>query len=193
MAEMRERLAAFGLTLHGEKTRLIRFGRVAALNRKDRGESKPETFNFLGFTHICWRSLGGGFLLLRRTRRDRIRQRLLAIRQGMRRRMHTTLEEQGDWLRQVMTGFFAYHAVPTNADALRAFRYHVIKLWRRTLWRRSQKDPMSWQRIETLAERWLPRPHISHPRPSTRFAVKHPRWEPYAGNPPVRFCAGRAR
>ena len=127
MAEMRERLAAFALTLHGEKTRLIQFGRFAALNRKERGEGKPETFNFLGFTHICGRSRGGGFLLIRKTRRDRMRARLLAIQDGLRRRMHTTIEEQGDWLRQVTGGFFAYHAVPTNTDALAAFRDHVIR------------------------------------------------------------------
>ncbi len=193
MAEMRERLAAFALTLHGEKTRLIRFGRFAALNRRERGEGKPETFNFLGFTHICGRSRGGGFLLIRKTRRDRMRARLLAIQDGLRRRMHTTIEEQGDWLRQVTGGFFAYHAVPTNTDALAAFRDHVIHLWWRTLRRRSQKDRMSWQRIAALADRWLPRPRISHPWPSVRFAVKHPRWEPYAGNPPVRFCAGGAQ
>ena len=105
LAEMRERLAAFALTLHGEKTRLIRFGRFAALNRKERGEGKPETFNFLGFTHICGRSRRGGFLLRRKTRRDRMQARLLAIREGLRRRLHTTIEEQGDWLRQVMRGF----------------------------------------------------------------------------------------
>ncbi len=200
LAEMRERLAVFALTLHGEKTRLIRFGRFAAQNRKERGEGKPETFNFLGFTHICGRSRRGGFQLKRKTRRDRMQARLLAIREGLRRRMHTTLEQQGDWLRQVMGGFpgsspgacFAYHAVPTNADALAAFREHVIRLWRRTLRRRSQKDRTSWERITMLAERWLPRPRITHPWPGKRFAVKHPRWEPYAGNPPVRFCAGGA-
>ncbi len=187
---MRARLAAFALTLHGEKTRLIRFGRFAALNRKERGEGKPETFNFLGFTHICGRSLGGRFLLLRRTRRDRMQARLEAVGEGLRRRRHETLEQQGDWLRQVMSGFFAYHAVPTNADALAAFRDHVVGLWMRTLRRRSQKDRTSWERLRALAERWLPVPRITHPWPHERFAVKHPGWEPYAGNPPVRFCAG---
>ena len=122
-----------------------------------------------------------------------MRARLLAIQDGLRRRMHTTIEEQGDWLRQVTGGFFAYHAVPTNTDALAAFRDHVIHLWWRTLRRRSQKDRMSWQRIAALADRWLPRPRISHPWPKRTLAVKHPRWEPYAGNPPVRFCAGGAQ
>jgi RNA-directed DNA polymerase len=193
LAEMRERLAAFALTLHGQKTRLIEFGRHAAVRREGRGEGKPETFNFLGFTHICGRSLRGGFLLLRRTRRDRMQARLEAIQEGLRRRMHEALEVQGDWLRQVLSGFFAYHAVPTNFRALAAFRDHTIRLWRRTLRRRSQKDRCSWQRIKGLADRWLPKPRITHPWPSVRFAVKHPRREPYAGNPPVRFCAGGAR
>lgn len=193
LAEMRERLAAFALTLHEGKTRLIRFGRFAAQNRKERGEGKPETFNFLGFTHICGRSRHGGFLLRRKTRRDRMQARLLAIQEGLRRQLHAPIERQGDWLRQVVGGFYAYHAVPTNYEALAAFRYHVIRLWQRTLRRRSQKDRTSWERITTLADRWLPRPRITHPWPSTRFAVKHPRWEPYAGNPPVRFCAGGAQ
>jgi RNA-directed DNA polymerase len=192
LAEMRERLAKLAQTLHGEKTRLIRFGRYAALNRKQRGEGKPETFNFLGFTHICGRSLSGRFLLLRRTRRDRMRARLEAVEEGLRRRMHETIEQQGDWLRQVVRGFFAYHAVPTNADALAAFRDHVIHLWRRTLLRRSQKDRTTWERFHVLAERWLPKPRITHPWPNRRFAVKYPRWEPYAGKPHVRFCAGGA-
>lgn len=193
MAAMRERLAAFELTLHGEKTRLIRFGRFAAQNREERGEGKPETSNFLGFTHICGRSRDGGFLLLRKTRRDRRRARLQAIQDGLRRRMHTRTDEQGAWLRQVVTGFFAYHAVPTNYDALAAFRYHVVQLWRRALRRRSQKDGRAWQRIDALAARWLPIPRIAHPYPSVRFAVRHPSWEPYAGNPHVRFCAGGAQ
>jgi RNA-directed DNA polymerase len=193
MTEMRERLAAFDLTLHGEKTRLIRFGRFAAQDREQRGEGKPETFTFLGFTHICGRNRRGGFLLWRKTRRDRMRARLLAVQQGLRRRLHITIEEQGEWLRQVVGGFFAYHAVPTNYAALAAFRHHVIRLWWRTLRRRSQKDRTSWRRIDALADRWPPSSRITHPRPSTRFAVKHPRWEPYAGNPPVRFCAGGAQ
>jgi len=150
-------------------------------------------FNFLGFTHVCGRSQSGGFLLLRRTRRDRMQARLVAVGEGLRRRMHETVEEQGDWLRQVVRGFFACHAVPTNAAALSAFRHHVIDLWMRALRRRSQKDRTTWERLGALAERWIPKPRITHPWPSQRFAVKYPRWEPYAGNPPVRFCAGGAR
>jgi hypothetical protein len=207
LTEMRERLAAFALTLHGEKTRLIRFGRFAAQNRKERGEGKPETPAFAGagcstflasptsagaVPRLRRGRLRGGFLLRRKTRRDRMQARLLAIQEGLRRRLHTAIDEQGRWLRQVVGGFLAYHAVPTNYEALAAFRHHVIRLWRRTLRRRSQKDKTSWQRINALAGRWLPKPHITHPWPSVRFAVKYPRWEPYAGNPPVRFCAGGA-
>ena len=193
LAEMRARLAAFALTLHGEKTRLIRFGRFAARDRTARGEGKPETFDFLGFTHICGRSRRGGFLLTRKTRRDRMRARLLAVRDGLRRRLHSPVSEQGGWLRQVVGGFFAYHAVPTNSAALAAFRYHVIRDWLRMLRRRGQKDRTTWGRIAALAEQWLPRPRVTHPWPEERFAVKHPRWEPYAGKPHVRFCAGGAR
>ena len=101
--------------------------------------------------------------------------------------------EQGRWLKQVVTGFFAYHAVPTNGAALSAFRYHVTCLWRRSLRRRSQKDASTWQRVGKLADDWLPKPKILHPWPHQRFAVKHPRWEPYAGIPHVRICAGGAR
>src|SRR6185312_14820214 len=133
VAEMRERLAAFALTLHGEKTRLIRFGRYAAQNRRERGEGKPETFNFLGFTHICGRSRRGGFLLKRKSRRDRMRATLRAVREVLRRRMHQPIPVQGHWLKQVVTGYFAYHGVPTNGRSLGAFRYHVTDLWRRTL------------------------------------------------------------
>src|SRR5467141_1152500 len=111
----------------------------------------------------------------------------------LRQRMHGPLREQAEWLKQVVNGYFQYHAVPTNARALVAFRYHVIDLWRRTLRRRGQKHRMTWQQIGTLADHWLPKPRILHPWPNQRFAVKHPRWEPYAGKPHVRFCAGGAQ
>ena len=107
--------------------------------------------------------------------------------------MHEPIPSQGQWLRQVVMGFFAYHAVPTNADALAAFRYHIMVLWMRTLTRRSQKDRTGWDRINRLADQWLPKPRILHPWPNQRFAVKHPRWEPDAGMPHVRFCAGGAQ
>jgi len=172
---MRTRLEAFTLSLHPEKTRLIEFGRHAAADREKRGLGKPETFSFLGFTFICGKSRQGRFLIKRKTRQDRMMAKLLELKEEMRHRMHWPISEQGKWLRQVVTGFFNYHAVPTNGRALTAFRHHVMTLWRRTLQRRSQKDPTTWDRIARLAEEWLPKPRILHPWPSVRFAVKHPR------------------
>jgi group II intron reverse transcriptase/maturase len=193
LAELRIRMAEFALELHPDKTRLIEFGKRAASDRAARGDGKPETFDFLGFTHICTRSRRGGFLLTRHTRRDRKMAKLLEITEDLRRRWHQDVAEQGRWLGTVMRGYFAYHAVPTNARALSAFRHHVIDLWRRALRRRSQKDKTSWTDMDRLAKRWLPKPRISHPWPAQRFRVKHPRWEPYAGMPHVRFCAGGAQ
>jgi group II intron reverse transcriptase/maturase len=192
LAELRERMAAFGLALHPQKTRLLEFGRHAAANRRARGLGKPETFDFLGFTHICGRNRRGGFQLKRKSRRDRLRAKLRAVKEALRRRMHEPVDEQGAWLGRVVKGFIAYHAVPTNHDALAAFRYHVTAIWLRTLRRRSQRDATTWQRMRGLADRWLPRPAILHPWPSIRFAVRYPRWEPDARIGLVRFCAGGA-
>jgi group II intron reverse transcriptase/maturase len=172
---MRERLGAFALSLHPDKTRLIAFGRYAAVERQRRGLSKPETFAFLGFVFICGTSRKGRFLLKRKTRPDRMRAKLQDIKAELRRRMHQPIPMQGHWLRQVVTGHFAYYAVPTNSRALDAFRYHVTNLWRRTLRRRSQKDGYTWDRITKVATAWLPKPRILHPWPNARFAVKHPR------------------
>jgi RNA-directed DNA polymerase len=191
--EMRERLQEFALTLHPEKTRLIEFGRIAAENRKRRGFGKPETFTFLGFTFICSKTRRGKFQIKRKSRRDRMREKLQAIKQELLRRMHQPIPQQGRWLKQVVTGYFNYHAVPTNGPTLTAFLFHVTNLWRRTLRRRSQKDWTTWERIKRLADDWLPKPRILHPWPEMRFAVRRPRWEPYARIGPVRICAGGAR
>src|SRR6184192_2584289 len=191
--EMRERLGKFALTLHPEKTRLIEFGRFAAERRQRRGLGKPETLDFLGFTFICGKTRAGKFQIRRKTRAERMRAKLKEIKQEMRRRMHQPIPNQGKWLGRVVRGYFNYHAVPTNAQALNVFRHHVTDLWRRTLRRRSQKDRMTWERMTQLVDAWLPKPIILHPWPTDRFAVTHPRWEPYAGKPPVRFCAGGAR
>ncbi|MEM5390114.1 group II intron reverse transcriptase/maturase [Paraburkholderia phymatum] len=172
---MRARLEKFGLALHPDKTRLLEFGRFAAVRRKRQGLGRPETFTFLGFIFICGRSLRGAFQLQRKSRGDRMRTKLRQIKGELRRRMHDPIPEQGTWLKQVVRGYFAYHAVPTNIRALGAFRHHVIGLWMRTLRRRSQKDRMSWTRMSQIAESWLPRPRILHPWPEQRFAVKHPR------------------
>ena len=193
LEEMRARLEEFALALHPEKTRLIEFGRYAAENRKRRGLGKPETFNILGFTFICGKSRRGKFLIKRKTRRDRMRAKLQAIKQEMRRRMHQSVQAQGKWLNRVVSGYFNYHAVPTNRRALVAFRDTVARGWLRVLRRRSQRDTVTWERMRVLVETRLPRPLILHPWPNQRFAVTHPRWEPYAGKPHVRLCAGGAQ
>jgi len=192
-AEMAQRLAAFALTLHPDKTRLIEFGRHAETNRNGRGLGKPETFDFLGFTHICARSRAGRFQLRRRSRRDRMRAKLREIRDALWQHRHAPLDEQGSWLGQVVRGYFAYHAVPNNSTALSEFRGIVLWHWLRALRRRGQRDKNTWASINRLADRWLPKPKVLHPWPSQRFAVKHPRWEPYALIGLVRLCAGGAQ
>src|SRR5580700_8691054 len=189
---MRERLREFALSLHPDKTRLIEFGRFAAANRKKRGLGKPETFNFLGFTFICGKSRRGKFLVKRKTRRDRMRAKLKAIKQELRRRMHQPTPVQGKWLRQVVRGYFNYFAVPTNSPTLATFRTCLIAIWRRSLQRRNQKGAPTWPRMTQIVRDWLPLPRIRHPWPSQRFAVTHPRWEPYAGKPHVRFWCSEA-
>jgi RNA-directed DNA polymerase len=182
---MRTRLEEFALSLHPEKTRLIEFGRHAAANRKQQGLSKPETFGFLGFTFICGKTRRGRFQLQRKTRRDRMRAKLQEIKGELWRRMHWPIPEQGEWLRQVVTGHFAYFAVPTNTRALSAFRYYVIDIWRRTLRRRSQKRRLHVGShragIRTLA------PQASHPTSLARCALR--RHTPEVG----AQCPNRAR
>ncbi|HEX4968757.1 MAG TPA: reverse transcriptase domain-containing protein [Nitrospiraceae bacterium] len=168
---MHKRLEEFSLSLHPDKTRLIEFGRHAVDRRKQRGLGKPETFKFLGFLFICGRSRKGKFQLKRKSRRDRMRAKLSEIKEELRRRMHQAIPEQGRWLAQVIRGYFAYHAVPTNFPALSAFRNYVRRLWLRTLRRRSQKDRFSWERMTQLANDFLPQPKILHPWPSARLAV----------------------
>ena len=191
--EMRERLAKFALSVQPEKTRLIEFGRFAAERRRRRGLGKPESFDFLGFTFICGKTRTGKFQLQRKSRRDRMRAKLKMIKEEMWRRMHQPIPEQGKWLGRVVRGYFNYHAVPTNAGTLVVFLHHVTDIWRRTLRRRGQKDRTTWVQMTKLVNDWLPKPIILHPWPSDRFAVTHPRWEPYAGKSHVRFCAGGAQ
>jgi RNA-directed DNA polymerase len=185
--EMRERLLQHALTLHPDKTRLIEFGRFAAANRQQRGLGKPETFNFLGFTFICGKSRRGKFLIKRKTRRDRMRAKLKMITEDLRRRMHWPVPELGKWLGLVVKGYFNYHAVPTNYRALVRFRDEVTRRWQRALRRRSDRATVTWARIRKLADEWLPQPRIRHPWPAQRFAVRYPRWEPYAGKLHVRI------
>jgi RNA-directed DNA polymerase len=172
---MRERLREFSLSLHPDKTRLIEFGRQAAQNREKRGLGKPETFKFLGFVLICGKSRRGGFLIRRKSRRERMRAKLQEIKAELRHRWHEPILDTGKWLGQIVAGYFAYHAVPTNSAAIGAFRYSVTVLWYRRLCRRSQKARLTWSRMAQLADEFLPRPRILHPWPNARFAVRHPR------------------
>ena len=174
LQEWRERLRKFGLELHPDKTRLIEFGRFAAASRKQRGEGKPETFNFLGFTHICGQSRKNGkFLVLRQTIRKRLLAKLTELKVELRRRWHQPVAELGRWLRSVVQGYFNYHAVPGNLASLKSFRREVSKRWFRALRRRGQKHPMIWLRLRPLLERWLPIPKILHPYPNLRFDAKY--------------------
>jgi RNA-directed DNA polymerase len=171
-SELRERLAKFGLELHAEKTRLIEFGRHAARNRAARGLGKPETFQFLGFTHICAKTRKSGRFKLRRiTDSKRMRAKLLAVKGEMWKRMHHPVPEQGRWLARVLVGHYNYYAVPDNIEALSAFRYRIIRHWLKSLRRRSQKHRMAWTRMDRLAAQCLPLPRILHPWPEQRFAA----------------------
>jgi hypothetical protein len=193
LADLSERMGRHALSLHPGKTRLIEFGRHAATERERRGLGKPETFDFLGFTHICGKTRRGAFQLRRKTRRDRMRAKLAAIKEELRRHRHAPIPEQGSWLRRVVNGYFAYHAVPTNSRALAAFRFHVSNLWFKMLRHRSQRSAIQWDRMAKLEAQWLPKSRIRHPWPSQRFNVKYPRWEPDALIGHVRFCAGGAQ
>jgi len=172
---MRERLREFSLSLHPVKTRLIEFGRHAATNRARRGLGKPETFKFLGFVLICGKSRRGNFLIKRKTRRDRMSATLRGIKEELRLRRHQPIPETGKWLAQVVSGYFGYHAVPTNGAAMSAFRHHVINLWHRQLCRRSQRARVVWGRMNKLVDAFIPKARVLHPWPSVRFAVRHPR------------------
>ena len=171
-ADLRERFAQFGLELNGDKTRLIEFGRFAAQNREARGLRKPETFDFLGLTHICAKDRHGRFKLKRVTSKKRLRAKLHSVKAELRRRMHLPIPEQGEWLARVLRGHLVYYAVPDNSEALRAFREKVIRHWLHALRRRSQKTNMTWTRMRRLADRWLPQPRILHPWPDARFDAR---------------------
>jgi RNA-directed DNA polymerase len=176
LQDWRDRLRRFGLELHPDKTRLIEFGRSAADSRKQRGESKPETFDFLGFTHMCGRTRKTGrFIVKRQTIRKRFSAKLKAVREELRRRWHVPVAEVGAWLRSVVQGYFNYHAVPGNMACLNCFRAQVIWRWYRALRRRSQRSQMTRDRFWRLVERWIPSARILHPHPNVRFDAIHPR------------------
>jgi group II intron reverse transcriptase/maturase len=172
LADLRERFAKFGLELHPDKTRLIEFGRYAADNRKARGLGKPETFNFLGFTHMCGKTRKGRFALKRTTISKRMRAKLKEVKDQLVRRRYQSLPEQGKWLGSVVRGHCAYYAVPGNSDAIKAFRDQVTRHWLMALRRRSQRHRLTWQRMNRLATRWLPPARIMHPYPNVRFDAR---------------------
>jgi group II intron reverse transcriptase/maturase len=172
LSDLRDRFAEFGLGLHPGKTRLIEFGRFAAENRARRGDPKPETFDFLGFTHICAKNRNGRFKLTRITIKKKMRAKLHAVKTEMRRRMHHPIPDQGRWLASVVQGHFNYYAVPDNSKALHSFRRTVVGHWRKSLGRRSQKGRITWERMYRLADLWLPQPRILHPWPNVRFDAK---------------------
>jgi group II intron reverse transcriptase/maturase len=175
LKEFRERLAKFGLELHPDKTRLIEFGRYAARDRKQRGEGKPETFTFLGFTHFCGqRHKKGTFTVWRITAKKRMVAKLKAIKAELQRRKHDRTTAVGAWLRKVVLGYYQYHAVPGNLDQLRIFKGRVNRLWRNVLVRRSQRAQMRWERVAPVLARWIPPPRILHPYPDARFYATHP-------------------
>jgi len=171
-AELRERLAGFGLELHPDKTRLIEFGRYAARNRAARGLGKPETFDFLGFTHVCGKSKSGRFWLKRITISKRMRAKLREVNDQLKRRRHQPIPVQGQWLRSVVQGHLAFYAVPGNTDAVAAFRTQVTRHWFKALRRRSQRTRINWAKMGRLAKRWLPPARVRHPFPEVRFAAR---------------------
>ena len=170
LADLRERFAHFGLTLHPDKTRLLEFGRYAAAHRRARGEGKPESFNFLGFAHHCATTRKGGFTVLRRTMRTRMRAKLQAVKLELRRRMHQPVPELGAYVRSVVLGHVRYYGVPMNGPPLYGFVHAVTRLWRQTLARRSQRH-LSWQRMRRYVARWVPPVRICHPYPLVRLGV----------------------
>lgn len=171
LTALRERFAKFRLELHPEKTRLLEFGAFAAERRHRAGQGKPETFDFLGFTHICGKKRNGRFTVVRQTIRRRLQAKLSEVKAELRRRMHAPIPEVGRWLRTVVEGHLRYYGVPLNGRALFTFCSQVGRLWFRTLRRRSQTARLTWERMRRLRQRWLPPPRITHPYPLTRFGV----------------------
>jgi RNA-directed DNA polymerase len=173
LAELRERFAKFGLELHPGKTRLIEFGRFAAERRRARGRGKPETFDFLGFTHICARTKAGRFWVRRITISKRMRAKLKEVGDQLRRRRHQPIPVQGRWLASVVRGHMAYYAVPGNTEAVAAFRDQATRYWLRALRRRSQKGrALTWAQMNRIQTRWLPPVRVMHPFPGERLTVR---------------------
>jgi hypothetical protein len=172
LRDFQERLAKFGLEVHPEKTRLIEFGRFAASARRKRGQEKPETFTFLGFTHFCGTNSTGRFVVWRHTAAKRMRAKLRVIQQELRRMMHEPVALVGAWLKRVVEGYYQYHAVPGNLSALSRFRERLCRYWRHVLRRRSQRRKPDWDRLRPIFNRWIPRPRTLHPYPDKRFDAR---------------------
>ena len=188
--DLHRRFAEFGLELNAEKTRLIQFGRFAASTRKERGLGKPETFDFLGFTHICTKSSNGWFKLQRITSKKRMRAKLREVKAELVHRRYLSIPEQGKWLASVVRGHCNYYAVPDNTRAIRDFRYQVVRIWLQALRHRSQRSRLTWERMYRLEARWLPTVRTQHPWPNARFDATYPRQEPSALAVHAGICAG---
>jgi len=174
LTELRERLQTFGLALHPDKTRLIEFGRFAASNRQRRGEGQPETFDFLGFTHYCGRTRKTGkFIVWRKTIGKRLRTKIQSVAATLRSMCHAPVQDQGRWLRTVVTGYLNYFAVPGNFPSLQTFVRETVRNWLHSLRRRGDRRKLTWHRFAPIVAYWLPRPRILHPYPSTRFQAKY--------------------
>jgi RNA-directed DNA polymerase len=171
LRELRDRLARFGLEVHPEKTRLLEFGRYAAHNRRHRGAGKPESFTFLGFTHLCSTTRNGRFCVLRISQRSKVQAKLMELSRNLRRRLCEPIPSVGKWLAQVLRGHYQYYGVPRNTPALKSFRHAVVCLWKQALGRRSQKGKITWERMKRLADKWLPNPSVMHPYPNQRVTV----------------------
>jgi group II intron reverse transcriptase/maturase len=172
LTDLRERFSTFALELHPDKTRLIEFGRNAARDRAARGDGKPETFDFLGFTHMCGKNKSGGFWLRRKTISKRMRAKLAEVKDQIKRRQHLPIPDQGKWLGSVVRGHLAYYAVPGNTDTVAAFRDEVTRHWFKALRRRSQRTRVNWDRMSVYIEQWLPPARPMHPFPIVRFNVR---------------------
>jgi hypothetical protein len=185
LSDLREHLRQYGLELNEDKTKLLRFGRFAKLNRAERGEGKPETFTFLGFKHICANAKGGWFDVRRITDSNRKRTKLQQLKQELRRRMHEPIAKVGEWLRSVLLGYYQYHAVSGNLAVLSGFRCQVARCWFRVLTQRSQRRP-TWAKLGPVLDHWLPSPVLVHECPDVRFDARFPFGSPIQGKNRMR-------
>jgi RNA-directed DNA polymerase len=169
--ELRKRLSKHNLKLNEQKTRMIQFGRFAERDRNDRGKGKPETFDFLGFTHICGKSKKGRFRVKRHTIAKRMRAKLKELKEELRKRMHWKIREVGSWLGKVLTGHYNYYGVHYNWGKIKSFRFELVRLWFKTLRRRSHKTTVNWDKMMLISKRYLPMPRLTHVYPSLRLIV----------------------